>query len=292
MVLIDAKGNTLGERGLGSTAYEHDYFSGSQIFIMAGDVLIDAAVYLNVQVNQNKVPVYGYASQYYSFLADGKVIVNGSLTIAFKESGYLLYALKRFNQLNAASEWTSPRYYVDKEGIFRRDPGDNVDLTKFETVAAAAERRRTIRTNVEQSLELEQAIANGTDQGTARRQNNRLVKSLAALKDDAFEDWAEVYEDAIWYGTDIQNSFLRDKVNSYNIEPGTYIENEDLLSHRRPDQYPEIDLWIVYGDVNNQATNHTVQKILDVSFLGSSKTIEVSGEPVYETYPFIARNLV
>ena len=54
-MLYDTNGKTVGEKGLGSTAYEFDYFSGSQIFLMIGDVLIDAAVHINMQVSQNKV---------------------------------------------------------------------------------------------------------------------------------------------------------------------------------------------------------------------------------------------
>lgn len=294
MSLTDVEGSLLGERGLGSTAYEHDYFSGSQIQVMVGDVLVDTAVHISVQVNQSKTPVFGYANQYYSFLAPGQVIVTGQLVVSFKEAGYFLYALKRFNEFATAGEWQSPRYYTDSQGIFRRRPEDNTDMNTFQTVAAAARRKRTIRANVEQSLAWEVAATNGSvsERKQAKRRNNRFVKSLGALKDDEFEDWAETFEDAVWYGTDIQNSFLRDKVNSKNIKEGFAVEPEDLLSHRRPDQYPDVDLWIIYGDTNNHAANHTVQKILDVSFTGSSKTISVSGEPVYEVYPFIARNLV
>lgn len=294
MALTDVKGSLLGERGLGSTAYEHDYFSGSQIQIMVGDVLLDTAVHISYQLHQSKTPVFGYANQYYSYLADGQVIVTGEIVVAFKEAGHLLYALKRFNEFNTAGLWQSPRYYVDSEGILRHQPDSSADISTFQTVAAEARRKRTMRANVEQSLEWEVAATNGTkaERQQARRRNNRFVKSLGALKDDQFEDWAEEFEDAIWYGTDIQHSFLRDKVNSNNIREGTSIEPEDLLSHRRPDQYPEVDVWIVYGDTDNHAANHTVQKLLDLSFTGSSKSISVSGEPVYESYPFIARNLV
>ena len=293
MVLTDVQGNILGERGLGSTAYEHDFFSGSQIQIMIGDILIDSAVHIDYQIHQSKTPVFGYASQYYSFIADGQVIVTGSIAVAFKEAGYLLYSLKRFNDLKISGEWQSPRYYVEN-GILRRQPSSSADLSTFQTAAAEARRKKTIRANVEQSLDWQNVSLKGTkeERTQARRRNNRFVKSLGALRDDQFEDWAEEFEDAIWYGTDIQHSFLRDKVNSRNLPENKMIETEDLLSHRRPDQYPEVDIWIVSGDTNNHAANHTVQKILDVSITGSSKTINISGEPVYEVYQFIAKNLV
>lgn len=297
MTLRDVNGAIVGERGLGSTAYEHDYFASAQISLMIGDVLIDSAVHCSVQVNQNKIPIYGYANQYYKFLGAGQVSVSGSLTVAFKEAGYLLYSLKRFSDLKNAGEWQSPRYYVDPKGIIRRQPDQEITAeTTFETVAQAARRKQTMRANVEQMMEWQASMSNtnlsAKERNTARVKNNKFVKQLGALDDGTFEDWAETFEDALWYGTDIQNRFMADKVNSFNIGDKQSISNEDVLTHRRPDQYPPVDIWIIYGDTNNHSTNHTVQKILKTSFLGSSKIIKVDNEPVYETYPFIAQNLV
>ena len=112
------------------------------------------------------------------------------------------------------------------------------------------------------------------------------------MEDDKFEDWAEVFEDAIWYGSDPANPLMRDKLFSNNLEEHQLISQEDVLSHRRADQYPQIDIWITYGDMSRQPVNHTVKKIMDVSFVGQAQTVEVSGEPTYEVYNFFAKNVV
>jgi hypothetical protein len=286
MTLRDSQGNFIGSPVLGETTYEYDWFSGSQINLMIGDVLIDSCVGIQYNVDQTRTPIYGYASQYYTFVADGKVFVSGSITIAFKEAGYLFWPIQRFINRKVEGEWTTPRYDVDKQGRLTR----GYDLSKsdgtFHSEARRAERKRTMKANVEQALKWQA----GPERSGARY--NRFWQELGHMEDDLFEDWAEVFEDSIWYGSDTANPLMRDKLFSNNIEENVQIDEEDVLSHRRADQYPAIDIWITYGDVARQAVNHTVKKIMDVSFVGQSQVIEISGEPTYETYQFIARNVV
>jgi hypothetical protein len=83
-----------------------------------------------------------------------------------------------------------------------------------------------------------------------------------------------------------------DNLFSKNIREGEEITKESLYSHRRLDQYLPIDIWISYGDLEYENSNHTSKKLLDVSFLGQSQIIETSGQPIIESYTFIARNFV
>jgi len=155
----------------------------------------------------------------------------------------------------------------------------------------AAERKRVMEANVEQMFEWDQY--GGPEGDPAKRKEfNKFWRELEALPDDKFEYWAETFEDSIWYGSDQANPFVRDKLFSNNIRKGQDITTEDVLQHRTPDQYPEVDIWIISGDMSHQSSNHTVNKLLDVSFTGNSRTIEVSGQPVIETYQFIARNFI
>jgi hypothetical protein len=284
MTLRDHRGNFITPPLAGATHYEYDHFSGSQITVMFGDVLVDNIVAIDFTVNQSKTPVYGYASQYYSFTSNGKVLVQGSLTVAFKEAGYLFWPIKRFIDQKSGSEWTSPRYGRDQDGNLVKGYDYNNSDGTFTTAAEAAHHKRIMKNNVEQTMEY-----------SATRQLNRaggFWKELAALPDDKFEDWAEVFEDAIWYGSDPKNAMMRDRLFSGNLPEKLLLSDEDILSHRRADQYPPIDIWIVYGDMNRPSANHTVKKLLDVSFTGQSQVIEISGEPTYERFPFIARNEV
>jgi hypothetical protein len=287
-MLRDPVTNTpIGPTQLGNTIYEYDWYSGSQIQVMIDDILIDNAVGVAYQVQQTKTPVFGYASQYYSFVSDGHVFVQGELTIAFKEAGYLFYAMARSLNARAAGGLTTPRY-ITRNG--KMDFGSNViENTSLVSASAAARRGQILRANVEQMAQIE------ADQGdpVSIRANNQFWLELGAMNDDAFEDWAEAFEDVLWYGTEAANPFTRDLVNSKNIPPGEILDDETIFAHRRLDQYPPIDIWIVYGDHNTgNAVNHTVKKLMDVSFIGEAETIEISGSPIFEQYSFIARNRV
>ena len=202
--------------------------------------------------------------------------------------------MMRYQELIKSGQWVNPRYKTDKSGNFINVPDVFGSDVKYETMAEQARRKKTRRTNVEQYMNIKEAEASGDPDviAVARRQNNQFIRELGALRDDAFEDYAETFEDAIWYGTDIQNSFMREKINSNNLFDDELVEPEHILTHRRPDQYPAVDIWIVSGDTDNHSANHSVEKIVDLSFTGKSKSITVSGEPIIEVYPFIAKNLV
>lgn len=299
MPLKDEYGNPICPKGLGSNIYEYDWFSGSQINVMLGDIVIDSAVSINFAVEQSKTPVYGYANQYYAFVADGHVMVQGSLIIAYKESGYLLYPIQRYinnsHLIRAAENYgatefpnasQSPRYSTDENGNIVNSYKPK-DFSLLEA-ARAAERKRVLEANVEQMKGWEASDRTPRQ----RRQYNKFWRELSSLPDDQFEDWAETFEDSIWYGSDQSNPLVREKLYSRNIQPGESADEEDVLQHRRADQYPEVDIFITYGDMSRQPNNHTVQKLMDVSFIGQAQSIEISGQPTYERYNFIARNLV
>ena len=286
MALKDSQGNFIGSPLLGETAYEYDWFTGSQINLYIGDVVVDSALAVGWNGGQSKVPVFGFASQYWSFLADGQVMIQGSLTIAFKEAGYLMWPMQRFLHRAAHSASTSPRYGVNKRGQISQ--GTNAGDATFTTLAKQAANRRVMRANVEQMAEWNYGPQR------AGSKYNKFWNELGAMSDDKFEDYAEVFEDAIWYGSDTSNPLARDKLFSKNLMLDDFIDDDTeelILSHRRADQYPPIDIWITYGDMDRQPVNHTVKKLLDVSFVGQSQTIEISGQPTYEQYHFIARNI-
>jgi hypothetical protein len=289
MTLRDSQGNAIGSPLLGETQYEHDYYSGSQITLMLGDVVLDTCVGLQYNVNQSKVPVYGYANQYYTFAADGKVLVSGAFTVAFKEAGYLFWPAQRFLYRKSNETSTSPRYRTTKDGLIVQ--GAEREFDTFAGAAAAAEKGKILKANVEQMMDWQYS----TPREGSRY--NEFWKQLNAMEDDQFEDWAEVFEDTIWFASDTKNPYQRDKLFSKNLQLKDFVQNdnetkEKVLSHRRADQYPSVDISITYGDIDRQAVNHTVKKILDLDFVGQAQQIEISGEPIYEVFHFIARNIV
>jgi hypothetical protein len=264
------------QSGQGLGQYETDFYSGSQVQVMIGEVLIDNAVSIQYQVQQSKTPVYGYASQYFRFVADGPVLVTGSLTIAFKEAGYLLYTLKHFQNTGMGG---NVRY--NSGSGYWYPPEGGLEYASLSAAIRAAKQGRVRYRNIEQVYDTN----NNVDRAA-------LVKQLHALSDTEFEKYAEEFEDALWYGSGNQSPNTRAQLFSRNL-PASEITDENVLSHRRLDQYPPCDIWITYGDMEApDGVNHTVHKILDVHFTGDSQVISASGEPVYETYNFFARNRV
>jgi len=102
------------------------YYSGAQISIWFGDIWIDDAVSIGWQYNQEKRPIYGYASQYFDSVAKGQIIIQGQLAINFREKGYLsavisdIKGLKQ-NYSDDSSMWETVRTMVSrhlKNGTF------------------------------------------------------------------------------------------------------------------------------------------------------------------------------
>lgn len=288
------------------TIYEYDFYSGSQVNCLIGDILIDNAVSLAYSVEQTRTPVFGYASQYYSFLSEGHVMVQGTLAIAFKEAGYLLSSLARFQRMGQTTGGTTPRMRVSDNGLrlhrgvseAKTDSAGNTKILTLSQLSGIARDHENLRQTAEQVVgygEWQESFPEA--KGFYNKRYHDFWNELGHVDDEKWENWAEAFEDTIWYASDTQNPYSRDKLFSKNLPPGWASgygtsTSEDILSHRRADQYPPVDIWITYGDLNNSAANHTVRKLMDVSFLGQSQTIEISGSPVFELYNFIARNVV
>jgi hypothetical protein len=298
MAIKSEYGDYLGSPFLGNITYETDYFSGSQILVYFGDILIDSALSISFSVQQSKAPVFGYNSQYYSFLSDGNVIVSGELVIAFKEAGYLLWPVQRYleqeNFIQTFGENVgdrnpshSPRYIADDQGTLITNYNNKDNSLK--AASKGAKNRQVLRANVEQMFAWDNSEIK--DEKAKNQQFNRFWNELKSLEDSDFENWAEAFEDVVWYGSDTGNPGTRDKLFSGNIREGEVPSEEDVYSHRRLDQYAPIDIIVSYGDQSRQQPNHTVKKLMDVSFTGQAQQIQISGEPILEVYSFIARNL-
>ena len=129
---------------------------------------------------------------------------------------------------------------------------------------------------------IERRLANATKKDLPDYQ---MYGDLAALSDEAFENTAEIFEDVLWKNNkeDFRTGNLPLAARKYFSDPPA--------THRRADQYPPSDIFILYGDITNAAANHTIKKLINVSILGQGQVIMVGGEPIREQYRFIAQNL-
>ena len=66
--------------------YTYDYFCGANCSVYIGDTWVDDLVYLSYEANSSKIPVYGYASTHWDAMLPGRVLIQGTFGIAFKET--------------------------------------------------------------------------------------------------------------------------------------------------------------------------------------------------------------
>ena len=76
-----------------------DYYSGSQITIWFGNILIDDIYSIQWARSQGKRPIYGYASQQFDAVAKGTVIIQGNFVVNFRQRGYLPAVFKQIESL-------------------------------------------------------------------------------------------------------------------------------------------------------------------------------------------------
>jgi hypothetical protein len=252
--------------------FDSEYYSGAQVSIYIGDVWVDEVTSLSYVCQQNKTPLYGYASQLWDDCAAGQVLVQGSFSINFKEQGYLWAVLRRYHNISGANVGFSTaradkRLLNVRSGTRRDQP---------ELVNKAGIRVGSNGTSINR-----QTIERVTQGETARGERFDFYHHLAGYstfktsspRDSAYEDIIEAFEDQVW-------------------QPK--IANTDLNTQlRRTDdnRFDGFDIYVVFGNYANPRANHTVSKIIDVRLLGQSKQFGIDGVPIQETYNFIARTI-
>lgn len=105
---------------MANSAINQEYFSGSQASIFIGDLWVDEITDIQFSVGANSTPIYGYGDTFFSHVAQGRVIVQGSFTINFKEPNYLFAVLERYNKFlsfGASKGLAFDSSYRDKELI-------------------------------------------------------------------------------------------------------------------------------------------------------------------------------
>jgi len=270
----------------GTGLYDLEYFSGSQAAVYIGDCLVDEVIDFQYSLNQSKQPIYGYASQLWDDVSFGNVIVQGQFTVNFKESGYLWLVLHRYKAMNLATDNILEKYSggIDKslEGpasVLRKNHGGSSDRWMTNPpFARLLNKENNSKIDVISRASIERLVSGEA----SKSERFDFYQSLAGYatvdnpnrKDKAFEDIVEAFEDEVWAA-------------------GPSISDLDVQTRRVDDNFfDNFDLFVVYGDYTNPGSNHTVRRIRDVRILGQSQVISSTGEPIYETYTFIARNIV
>jgi hypothetical protein len=81
------------------------YFTMTQARLYIGRIFIDELNGIQFTLQNNKIPIYGYASRDFDAIAQGKSLVQGQFTINFISEGYLYVTLQDY--INSGSNGTS-----------------------------------------------------------------------------------------------------------------------------------------------------------------------------------------
>lgn len=121
-----------------------DFYSGSQITIWFGNICLDDVRSIGWERRQNKMPIYGYASQQFDGVAKGVVTIEGEFIVNFRQAGYismLMDVIKSLYTTGPTENWDAIRSVIGqhlKNGTFGpstaqeiRDLGNDPNFTSL-----------------------------------------------------------------------------------------------------------------------------------------------------------------
>jgi len=279
--------------------YPYDYYSGSDCKIFFGDVWVDDIITIQYAVSQNKLPIYGYASQTYDAIARGQVTVEGMLTVAFKETGYLnviqyLIDAQREKVKGAVYNVSNEYGKKAKDGTIQYNPRLMTNRSGSTNFGA-----NSIPSIIRQEQTIEH-ILNG-------KEKNKISTELWSKvfggdhRQPDFEDFAESLEDAIWgdangHPYNPKKSILRradefDYIfdSAGNDTGGIRVGKNNINGQ---DDYSQcLNILLTFGDINDFRAEHTLIALNDIHFTSVNMIVSPSGEPIAESYTFFARDL-
>lgn len=82
--------------------FSNEYFSGADMHIYFGDIWVDEITSIDFTLQEDIMPLYGYNSFTYDYMARGKRIVQGQFAMNFKSTGYLQQILENADAIEYA----------------------------------------------------------------------------------------------------------------------------------------------------------------------------------------------
>lgn len=222
------------------TVFPQEFFAGANINIYFGDISLDEIVSMEVSLEEQHLPVYGYGSYTWDAIAKGNRVLSGRFSIYYKEEGYLHTLLTQINDGLASKKSASSILSVGPE---------------------------------EMTLEALLTAANSKDP-------------------TAYQKLADAYEDALWGDNDSEET-----INIKSRDEDSYF-TPHTKEKIRTDGYKIV---IVFGPesrktkaslpTNMSEVPTTVKTIHGVHITSSKMVINNDGQPVYEEYEFLARDM-
>lgn len=243
-----------------NNAYDN-YWGPAQVRLFVDGVWVDDACAVQYNIEDRKIPKYGYFDRFYRTIAVGQTLVSGRLSIQFRYNGYLRSAIEdqllRRSDFKALTEpgGVNPRLNVqDLEDMKDRDEDEQVDLLTHIAHAPAEERE----------------------------------KKFGQVKDML---WG-FGDDTSWEG--LRPSPLEGPKLNKAITTEAQIEKR---SYQRPGLFTQgFDIMLVYGtDPSNKTDPGLLRVIQDVHLVGEAQVVQIEvpdgSRAVREVYTFIARDI-
>src|SRR3990167_2306329 len=244
------------------TGHWNEYYTGAQVRIYFGDLLIDEIVSIEWHGTSTKRPVYGYASREYDAVAQGQFLVRGAFMIPFKEVGYLNSVMKVLQGNKNAVD-------AVRERIKRENQTQD---TRIRQLDGRYTPRATISTKVQGTTD--EYIARET---VTAMTPELLLGDVASEGGGSFRDLVESFQKAVWRTTSVPEQHVKRPDQLDALRDGTIGEGFNVL--------------VTYGDVNNPETPSTIETLIDLHLTDSQKMLDISGNVVYEQYQFFCRNV-
>lgn len=252
-----------------------NYFSGNQGLIFIGPTLVDEVLQFGYKLNQSKIPIYGYASQYFDAVADGKVLVNGFFTINYIDSGYMFAVMDKY---------ISDGFTVESalEGMMEQTE------SVFNNTREMTEKLRQLARQIEENQnpwgtpdpELMKLVARNLNEDPSTKDS--IISTLRR------RFWGEgEFLTPPFSGNEVATKKQAEKIGREMLE---WASEGSSYSVQRPDQLPKISITVCHGDPLNKV-HSTYRVIHDVHILGVEHNISPVDEAQTETYSFIARSI-
>jgi hypothetical protein len=206
---------------------EYDkYFTISAARIYIGNLFIDELSSIQYTLQDNAIPVYGYASRYADAYAQGHSLVQGQLAINFVTEGYLYTVMKEYNRLLSSTQSTAFPINSPQANTVAQILGM---MTTRDALIQQANNNPNNSTSGAQADKLQTAI-NALQQGLTSDQ----MKALSTLRNKQLN----VIPDAVGF----DNAVYQDVLFDIRIEMGNevtgvkrvrYIEKCKLISNEQ-----------------------------------------------------------
>ena len=243
--------------GIGSVDYskgavnKFDFYSGSQITVWFGNILIDDINSIQWARTQNKRPIYGYASQMFDAVANGTVLIQGNFSVNFRQVGYITAVMEEIKDI-------------------------------YKTITGGKTSEEKAQFDLNGWPQLRQVIGTHLKNGTFGPTTSQEIKDIGNSPD--FLQLVKIYEDTIWGDVSAITKNGNLKQTAPDVAQAEVIPNgfNILVTYGNTSGASVQSI--------SDELQSTTKSLNGVHLMGESQVIQVGGQPVQEQYNFIARS--